>query len=58
MPLPSGIGSEIEYGITVQNDRDFDPISGCVLLVNAYPDDGAADILWDYDQEKSYMKIC
>ena len=51
MPLPSVIGSEIEYGITVQNDRDFDPISGCVLLVNAYQDDGAADILWDYDQE-------
>ncbi len=51
MPLPSVIGSEIEYGITVQNDRDFDPISSCVLLVNAYQDDGTADILWDYDQE-------
>ena len=51
MPLPSVIGSEIEYGITVRNDRDFDPISSCVLLVNAYQDDEAADILWDYDQE-------
>lgn len=51
MPLPSVIGSEIEYGITVQNDRDFDPISSCVLLVNCYQDDESAEILWDYDQE-------
>jgi len=51
LPLPSVIGSEIEYGITVLNDRDFDPISSCVLLVNAYRDPDDADILWDYDQE-------
>src|SRR5262245_1937221 len=51
MPLPSVIGSEIEYGITVQNDRDFDPISSCVLLVNAYQDADEPEILWDYDQE-------
>jgi len=51
MPLPSVLGSEIEYGITVVNDRDFDPISSCVLLVNAYHDTDDADILWDYDQE-------
>ena len=51
MSLPSVIGSEIESGITVQNDRDFDPISSCVLLVNAYREDPAGEILWDYDQE-------
>src|SRR5262245_31974419 len=51
MPLPSVIGSEIEYGITVQNDRDFDPISSCVLLVNAYQDADEPEILWDYDKE-------
>jgi proteasome accessory factor PafA2 len=51
MPLPSVIGSELEYGITVQNDRDFDPISSCVLLVNAYQDPDESGILWDYDQE-------
>jgi proteasome accessory factor A len=51
MPLPKVIGSEIEYGITVQNDRDFDPISSCVLLVNAYEENQDAQILWDYDQE-------
>ena len=51
MSLPSVIGSEIEYGITVQNDRDFDPISSCVLLVNAYQENQESQILWDYDQE-------
>jgi proteasome accessory factor A len=51
MPLPKVIGSEIEYGITVQNDPDFDPISSCVLLVNAYQENQDSQILWDYDQE-------
>ncbi len=51
MPLPQVIGSEIEYGITVQNDLDSDPISTCVLLVNAYQEDRDSEILWDYDQE-------
>jgi proteasome accessory factor A len=45
------LGSEIEYGITVQGDPDFDPISSCVLLVNAYQDNEDAQILWDYEQE-------
>jgi proteasome accessory factor A len=51
MPLPKVIGSEIEYGITVQNDPDFDPISSCVLLVNAYQENRESQILWDYEQE-------
>ena len=51
MAVPKVMGTEIEYGITVRNDRDFDPISSCVLLVNAYREDHDAKILWDYDQE-------
>ncbi len=51
MAIPKVMGTEIEYGITVKNDRDFDPISSCVLLVNAYREEQAAKILWDYDQE-------
>jgi len=51
MAIPKVMGTEIEYGITVKNDRDFDPISSCVLLVNAYREDQVATILWDYDQE-------
>ncbi len=51
MAIPKVMGTEIEYGITVQGDPDFDPISSCVLLVNAYREDHAGEILWDYDQE-------
>lgn len=51
MAIPKVMGTEIEYGITVKNDRDFDPISSCVLLVNSYREEKAATILWDYDQE-------
>lgn len=51
MAIRKVMGTEVEYGITVINDRDFDPISSCVLLVNAYRDRSDAKILWDYDQE-------
>jgi proteasome accessory factor A len=51
MAIAKVMGTEIEYGITVRNDRDFDPITSCVLLVNAYREDDARTILWDYDQE-------
>lgn len=51
MSIPKVMGTEIEFGITVKNDRDFDPISSCVLLVNAYREDHTGKILWDYDQE-------
>ncbi|MBW2444320.1 MAG: proteasome accessory factor PafA2 [Deltaproteobacteria bacterium] len=51
MAIPKVMGTELEYGIAVQNDRDFDPISSCVLLVNAYREEHDAKILWDYDQE-------
>ncbi len=45
------MGTEIEFGIMVKNDPDFDPISSCVLIVNAYREDPDGKILWDYDQE-------
>jgi proteasome accessory factor A len=51
MAVKKVMGTEVEYGITVVNDKDFDPISSCVLLVNAYRDHSDAKILWDYDQE-------
>jgi proteasome accessory factor A len=51
MAIPKVMGTEIEFGIAVQGDRDFDPISSCVLLVNAYREERVVDILWDYDQE-------
>src|SRR4030042_954200 len=51
MAVKKVVGTEVEYGITVINDKDFDPISSCVLLVNSYRDEGGAKILWEYDQE-------
>ncbi len=51
MAVPTVMGTEIEYGITVQNDPDFDSISSTVLIVNAYREDVPLETLWDYDQE-------
>ena len=51
MAIPTIMGTEIEYGIIVKNSPEFDPISSCVLLVNAYREDPEGRILWDYDQE-------
>lgn len=51
MAIPTVMGTEIEFGIIVKNDPEFDPISSCVLLVNAYQEDPEGRILWDYDQE-------
>ncbi len=51
MAIAKVMGTEIEYGITVRGEPDFDPISSCVLLVNAYREDHAGEILWDYEQE-------
>ena len=51
MAIPTVMGTEIEFGIMVKNDPDFDPISSCVLIVNSYREDPDGKILWDYDQE-------
>ncbi|HIF91633.1 MAG: depupylase/deamidase Dop [Myxococcales bacterium] len=51
MAIPTVMGTEIEFGIMVKNDPDFDPISSCVLIVNAYREEPDGKILWDYDQE-------
>jgi proteasome accessory factor PafA2 len=51
MAIPTVMGTEVEFGIMVKNDPDFDPISACVLIVNAYREDPDGKILWDYDQE-------
>ena len=52
MPFPKIVGSETEYGLTVQNDRDFDSIATSLLLVNSYNAEQSPRLLWDYDQEE------
>ena len=51
MALPKISGSETDYGLTVQNDPEFDSIATSLLLVNSYSADQALKLLWDYDQE-------
>lgn len=51
MALPKIVGSETEYGLTVQNDLEFDSIATSLLLVNSYNADQSLKLLWDYDQE-------
>jgi len=47
MRLPMIVGSETEYGLTVQNDPEFDAIATSVLLVNSYNADQSLKLLWD-----------
>ncbi len=52
MPAVRIIGSETEYGLTVQNDPEFDSIATALLLVNSYNAEQSLKLLWDYDQEE------
>jgi Pup amidohydrolase len=54
MAVPKIIGTEIEYGVMVPNDPDFDPIAVSLLLVNSYHGDPQRRLLWDYDQEEPF----
>ena len=51
MAVPMIIGSETEYGLTVQHDPEFDSIATALLLVNSYDTEQSLKLLWDYDQE-------
>jgi Pup amidohydrolase len=55
MAVPKVLGSEIEYGVIVPNDPNFDPIAVSLLLVNSYHGEPQRRLLWDYDQEESFM---
>lgn len=55
MTTPTIIGTETEYGISVKNARDQDPVAASTLVVNVYKDRGLKKITWDYDQESPLM---
>ena len=50
MSLPKVIGTEVEYGITVRNAPDFNPVVGSSKLINSYAGERAR-IQWSYDEE-------
>jgi proteasome accessory factor A len=51
MALPKVMGIETEYGITVRNQADFNPILSSLLLINSYETYRTARIRWDYEAE-------
>jgi len=51
MAIPKVMGVETEYGITVRNQPDFNPILSSLLLINSYETYRAARIRWDYEAE-------
>jgi proteasome accessory factor A len=50
MALPKVIGTEIEYGITVLNQPDFNPVLASSAVINSYAG-GKARIQWSFDEE-------
>lgn len=50
LPEPKVLGTETEFGITVLNQPDFNPVSAASTLVNAYAGKRAR-IKWSFDEE-------
>src|SRR5947199_10751985 len=51
MAIPKVMGIETEYGITVKNQPDFNPILSPLLLINSYETYRSSRIRWDYEAE-------
>ena len=59
MSFPSIIGTETEYGISVRNVKEQDPVATSMLVVSSYSQEDVEsadksagnDIYWDYEQE-------
>ena len=50
MAIPTVIGTETEYGITVRNQPDFNPTISSAMVVNSYQG-GRARVQWSPDEE-------
>jgi proteasome accessory factor PafA2 len=51
MAIPKICGIETEYGISVANYSDFNPILASSLLINAYAKPAFRRVKWDYEEE-------
>ena len=51
MAIQKVMGIETEYGITVKNQPDFNPILSSLLLINSYETFRSSRIRWDYEAE-------
>ena len=52
---PIIIGTETEYGISVKNVSEQDPVAASTLVVNIYKDSNLKKIAWDYQQESPFV---
>ncbi len=48
--LPKVLGTETEYGITIRNQADFNPVLASSTVINSYAG-GRARIQWSFDEE-------
>lgn len=55
MAVPTIIGTETEFGISVKNAREQDPVAASTLVVNAYKSRNIPTISWDYAQESPML---
>src|SRR3990170_1609310 len=51
MAIPKICGIETEYGISVRDTGDFNPILTSSLLINAYAKPAFKRVKWDYEEE-------
>ena len=51
MATPKICGIETEYGISVRNSSEFNPILTSSLLINAYAQPAFKRVKWDYEEE-------
>jgi proteasome accessory factor PafA2 len=51
MATPKICGIETEYGISVRNTSEFNPILTSSLLINAYAQPAFKRVKWDYEEE-------
>ncbi|MDQ3662301.1 MAG: proteasome accessory factor PafA2 [Actinomycetota bacterium] len=49
--MPKICGIETEYGISVRDHSDFNPIVASSLLINAYAKPALRRVKWDYEEE-------
>ena len=49
-PLQKVVGTETEFGVTIRNQPDFNPVLASSLVINSYAG-GRARIQWSYEEE-------
>ena len=51
MAIPKVMGIETEYGITVPDQAEFNPVLASSVLINSYVASELRRVRWDYEEE-------